>query len=204
MNTWKDQNEKLTSVKLKKLDVPKFNGDPRSFYKWKNIYERYTKNLSNEMKYDYLLASTEGEAKRYVENRLTYEAAIQKLEEKFGNIHMIMGILIDEIKSLPIVRKGDFRTFEQLSLRVNDFHDRLILMGRVDDAENSYVLKEIESKLNNEDVQRWLESCGDNVDFRKVKDLTEWLDRQTHLRRISLHNQGSSNYSQPKGNSYVT
>jgi hypothetical protein len=77
-----------------------------------------------------------------------------KLEEKYGNVHVIMGILVDEIKSLHIVRKGDFKSFEQLSNRVNEFHDRLKLMGRNNDAENSYILKEVESKLNYEDQQK--------------------------------------------------
>ena len=95
--------------------------------------------------------------------------AMAKLVEKYGNVHQIIGQLIDKIKMLPVTRKGDFKEFEQLSLQVNDFHDRLVLMGRERDAENSYILKEIESKLNFEDFQRWLESQGDEVDERKVR-----------------------------------
>ena len=65
---------------------------------------------------------------------------MQKLEEKYGNVHFIMGLLIDDIKSLPIVRRGDFRSSEKLTFHVNDFHDRLRL-----------------------------ESCGDGVDNQKVE-----------------------------------
>ena len=56
------------------------------------------------------------------------------------------------MKSLHMVRVGDFKAFEQLSGRVNDFHDRLNMMGRKNEAENSYILKEIESKRNYEDM----------------------------------------------------
>ena len=111
-----------------------------------------------------------------------------KLVEKNGNVHQIIGQLIDEIKMLPLTRKGDFKAFEQLSLRVNDFHDRLVLMGREQDVENSYILKKIESKLNFEDFQRWLVSQGDEVDERMVRHLLAWLEKQTHLRRIAGRN----------------
>ena len=53
-----------------------------------------------------------------------------KLEEKYGNIHVITGILVDDIRSLRVVRKGDFNAFEALSNKVNEFHDRLQLMGK--------------------------------------------------------------------------
>ena len=100
----------------------------------------------------------------------------------------IMGLLIDDIKSLPIVRREDFRGFEKLTIHVNDFHDRLNVMGRQGDAENSYVLREIEAKLNSDDLQRWLESCGDGVNNRRVENLVNWLDKQNHLRRITIQN----------------
>ena len=45
-------------------------------------------------------------------------------------------------------------SFEQLSLKAKDFHERLKLMGKDNDAENSFVLKEIEGKLNYEDAQK--------------------------------------------------
>ena len=87
-----------------------------------------------------------------------------------------------------MVRKGDFKAFEHLSVRVNEFYDRLKMMGRKNESENSYILKEIESKLNYEDQQKWLESQGDNVDYRTVENLARWLDQQTHLRRIIYYN----------------
>ena len=57
------------SIKLKELEIPKFEGDPKRFFKWKDIFERYTKGCNEQSKYDYLLTSTFGEPLRYVENR---------------------------------------------------------------------------------------------------------------------------------------
>ena len=96
---------------------------------------------------------------------------MKKLEEKFGNKHTIMSMLIDGIKSLSIVKRGDFKSFENLSITVNDFHEKLTLMENDGDAENSYIVKEIESKLNPDDLRKWLEFQGDKVDVRTVGEL---------------------------------
>ena len=178
-------------VKLKKLEIPKFSGDPKDFYKWKSVYDRYTKDYDEETKYDYLLSSTLGEARRYVENRSTFDEAMTRLNDKYGNIHTIMGIMINEIKSCSLVRRGDFKAFEQFSLKVDEFYDRLKLMGKANDVENSYILRELESKLNPDDVQKWLESNGEYVDTRQVEDLIKWLEHQAHLRRITYNNPGA-------------
>ena len=185
--------------KLQRLEVPKFHSEPKQYHKWKATFDRFTKECDDNAKYDYLLACTVGDTQHYVENRSNFTDAMIKLDEKYGNVHTMIGLLIDEIKSLPVVRKGDYKSFENLNFRVNDFHERLIMMGRREDAENSYILKEIESKLNSDDLQKWLESLGDNVDTRKGGELVKWLDKQTYLRWItfnsSVKNMPHSNYS---------
>ena len=176
------------SVKVKKLEVPTFKSDPKSYHRWKETFLRYTSDFDDAVRYDYLHCYTEGDAHRYVSNRRTFADAMQKLDEKFGNINEIVGMLIDDIKAIPVVRKGDFKAFERLSLQVNDFHDRLVLMGKQNKVENSYILKEVESKLCTDDLLRWLESEGDQVDHRKVENLLKWLEKQTRLRRICERN----------------
>ena len=97
-----------------------------------------------------------------------------------------MKLLIDDIRRLSIVRKGDYKAFENLSREVNGFRRRLHLMGKEDEVENTYVLQEIEGKLNQEDKQKWLESKGLLIDERKVEDLCDWLENQAHLRRLII------------------
>ena len=143
-------------IKFKKLEIPKFNSDPKNFFKWKEKFERFTGHLDANSKYDYLFASTMGLAHHYVANKSDYNEAMERLIEKYGNVHMIMGILLEEIKAIPVVRKGDFRAFEQLTFKINDFSDRLKLMGLANEADNNYILKELEEKLNAEDTQKWL------------------------------------------------
>ena len=47
--------------------------------------------------------------------------------------------------------------FERFSFQVNNFRDRLMEMGLINEIENTYVLHEIEGKMNNADLEKWLE-----------------------------------------------
>ena len=180
-----DAKKNDVPVKLEKLKIPEFNSDTKRYLKWKETFERYTKSLNDEIKYDYLLSSTKGRSKELVGNKATYDEAIESLDKEYGNKHIIMGLLIEDLKSIPPVRKGDFKAFEKLTYEANAFRDRLKEMGLIDEAENGYILKELEGKLHSEDLHRWLESLGRNVDKRLVEDLVNWLEFQRDLRRIS-------------------
>ena len=193
MKAARAKKEEKIPVKVKKLEIPTFYSEPKKFYKWQETFLRFTKDFDDDTKYDYLLSHTEGEAHKYVENRREFRDAMFKLQEKFGNVHEIMGLLIDDVRQIPVLRKGDFNAFENLSLKVNDFHDRLILMGKRDEVENGYILKEIESKLHVSDLEKWLESEGERVDDRTVAGLLKWLETQTRLRRLAGRNAISRN-----------
>ena len=174
-------------VKLRKLEVPSFSSDRRNYLKWKVQFKRYTKHLDVETKYDYLFNYTKGDAHLIVCSKQNYPDAIGNLDKEFGNTHLIMKLLIDDIRNLHVVKKGDHKTFEILSREVNGFRDRLNLMSKEAEVENTYILQEIENKLNNEDKQKWLEYMGNKVDERKVKDICNWLEKQAYLRRLTGH-----------------
>ena len=159
-------------IKLQKLKIPVFDSQLRKYLKWKGIFERYIRHLSEEIKYDYLLARSNGRANEYVTNTASYNEAITKLDKEFGNKNLIMNLLLDDMSS-SIVRRGDLRRFEKLSYETNVFRDRLLEMGRSSEAENTYVLREIETKLNPEDTHKWLESMGNAVDIRRVGDIVK-------------------------------
>ena len=180
-------------IKIEKLKLPKFDSSPKTYFKWKKTFERYLKDRDDETKYDYLLTHVEGEAKEYVANKSSYGDAIAKLDEKYGNKHYIMKLLLEDVRKLPTAAIGNFAAFEKLSFQVNNFSDRLIEMGLKEEVENSYVLHEIESKLNSPDLERWLESLQENVDKRTVEQLVTWLDKQSQIRRIMNVNHTEKN-----------
>ena len=98
--------------------------------------------------------------------------------------YKIMKILLEEIRDIPRLKESEFTAFENLSFKVNNFRDKLIEMGLQEEVENKYVLNEIEDKLCKDDLHKWLDSLGDEIDSRRVEKLVTWLDKQTRLRRI--------------------
>ena len=183
------------NIKLEKLKLPVFNSCAKSYFRWKSTFERYIKHLDSQTKYEYLFSHTTGKAHEYVANNSDYRQAIAILDEKFGNKHVILKLLLDDIRRLQFVKRGDFVAFENLSFEVRNFKDRLIEMEMESEVENSYILHEIESKLNGDDLQKWFESLDDAVDTRRVTDFVIWLDKQTHIRRLTnLANFGNYEY----------
>ena len=105
-------------IKLQKLKIPVFDSQPRKYLKWKGIFEQYTSHLSEEIKYDYLVASSNGRANEYVTNTASYNEAITKLNKEFGNKNLMMNLLLDDIMSLSIVRRGDLRGLKNYLMKL--------------------------------------------------------------------------------------
>ena len=128
------QKKQLTAqldphVKLAKLEIPKFASDYRNYLKWKSQFERYTRHCDDEVKYDYLYTNTQGAAHRIVTGTQKYQDAIFKLKE-FGDVNYTLKLLIDDIRALNLVKKGDHSSFINLSHEVNKFKDRLEDLGK--------------------------------------------------------------------------
>ena len=92
-----------SAIKIERLKLP-VSTHKSTYVKWKRTFERYTKEISDELKYDYLLENTAGKAHVYVENRSNYHEAVHKLDQEFGNKNLIMSILIDDLRS----REGSY------------------------------------------------------------------------------------------------
>ena len=54
-----------------------------------------------------------------------------------------------------------------------------------DEVENSYVLHEIESKMNAEDLQRWRESLKETLDKRQIPDAPNYVFGTAGVRKVS-------------------
>ena len=97
------------NIKIQKLKLPKF--------------ERYINHMDDETKYDYLFLHTEGKAHEYVSNKSVYSEAMGMLDDKFGNKHVILKLLLDDVRCLPVVTRGNFNAFENLSFKVCHFRE---------------------------------------------------------------------------------
>ena len=53
-----DTKNVIPNIRIQKLQVPKFDNSPTSYFKWKLTFEMYMKQFDDETKYDYLYSYT--------------------------------------------------------------------------------------------------------------------------------------------------
>ena len=58
-------------------------------------------------------------------NKSNYKETIKILDEKVRKKHVILKLMIHEIRSLPIVKRGDCNALEKFSFKVSNFRDRI-------------------------------------------------------------------------------
>ena len=104
-------DNRMSHIKLAKLEIPNFSGDYRNYMKWKSQFQRYTKQCDEEVKYDYLYRHSKGNAHKIVNGSQTYADAIAKLDKEFGDVNYTLKLLVDDIRAVNVVRRGDHLSF---------------------------------------------------------------------------------------------
>ena len=86
-----DVNQDAQVVKIQKLMIPIFELELRKYLKWKETFQRYAANLSDNIP----------KVSHSVSNMNLYEEAIKQLDKEYRNKNLIMTLLIDDVKALP-------------------------------------------------------------------------------------------------------
>ncbi len=119
--------------RYKKVEPRKFHGDPAEFPRWMSSFMsniNSDRKMPAQMKLDQLLAAVEGPPKGAVQG-LTYTAAsfqiaIDILTERFGQVHLIVESLQNQLLSLQLVstRAVDLRIFfDKLNVIIRQLAD---------------------------------------------------------------------------------
>ena len=123
------------SVKLPKLELNKFNGDPT---KWKSFSDSFLSavhnndDISDIQKMTYLQSLLEGSASETIEglslSKENYKAALDILKDRFGNeqilisVHMNNLLKLEPIKSIAFMR-GLRRVYDNIETQVRSLRN---------------------------------------------------------------------------------
>lgn len=141
----------ICSVKLPKLELPKFSGE---ITKWPNFWQLFKVNVHDNKsvaavtKLSYLKAQLHGEALRSVESLETtaenYEKAVTKLQERFGNTKIILDRHDRELREIR-PSKSDPKSLREM---IDAIENHLISMKNLgENVEQSGIRRTIEAKL---------------------------------------------------------
>ena len=89
---------KTINMKLPKLEIKRFSGDPKEYKSFKDAFEIYLKSFLT------------GEASRSVKGLAVttgnYEEALHDLDERYGNIQITVSSHFEEVTKLPVVHNN--------------------------------------------------------------------------------------------------
>ena len=103
---------KAISMKLPKLEIKRFGGDPKEYKSFKDsfeiaVYQR--SNIAEVEKFTYLKSLLTGEASRAVKGLAVttenYEGVLQVLDERYSNVQINSNF--KELTKLPAVHNND-------------------------------------------------------------------------------------------------
>ncbi|MCP3664027.1 MAG: DUF1759 domain-containing protein, partial [Gammaproteobacteria bacterium] len=119
--------------RYKKVELRKFKGDPAEFPGWLNSFLFNVNSdggMPGEMKLDQLLAAVEGPPKDAIQGlsytAASFQIAIDILRERFGQIHLVVESLQNQLMSLQLTssRATDLRIFlDRLNVIIRQLGD---------------------------------------------------------------------------------
>ena len=123
---------KTMNMKLPKLEIKRFSGDSKENKPFKDSFEIPVTRISDiaePEKFTYLKFFLTGEPSRAV-NVLAittekYEQALQVLDERYGNVQIIINSDFEELTKLPVAHNND-DTARQLCDKVDNFIRSLV------------------------------------------------------------------------------
>ena len=101
-------------MKLSKLEIKRFGGDSKEYKSFKDSFEIAVNRRSDIVeveKFTYLKSFLTGEASRAVKGIAVttenYEEAMQVLDERYGNVQIIVNSHFEELTKLPALHNND-------------------------------------------------------------------------------------------------
>lgn len=156
---------------LKKVDLPKFDGKLKDYFRWKSTFDVLVKNkeeLDKNSKFLYLEQALIGEAHKIMDHLdhspESYDLAITALEKKYGGAERQIQGMYNHIKEIKFVK--DFYSLQ-------DFQYALLGVQSMMQSQ----------KLNKEDKVIHMQLC-EKFHHRYMKDYLHYLDRTGKERKL--------------------
>ena len=142
--------KKESKIKLENMKLPNFNGDLRSYAKFKSDFNKY---VMQTIKYSessaFMLRSCLNEKVKdimiNVEDKI--EALWKHLDEKYGDPSKLADLVINDIRKLRCVKEGDVKGFLILIETVEKGYRDLALLDLKMEISNTGTVSVVEERL---------------------------------------------------------
>ena len=197
----RELSEKKLNVKLPKLTLRKYNGDPVEFHAWMQSFKSAideNDNLHDVDKFVYLKTLLGDKAAQSIRGMTltgeNYSAALDILENRYGNQQAIINAHMESLINIPIIRsskdtaglrkmydliEGNLRSLENLGITNASYGSLLIpiFLSRLPEEIRLLISRKFDS-TNNWDLKDLLKTLDMEIKARERSEITPTIDHQ--------------------------
>ena len=164
---------------LKRIEPPTFNGDIKLYGQWKKDYYRIVLPNVGEDIY-YLQKCLVGEPLDDVKHAQTFDKAISRLDEKYGDSWKLSILLHHEIVNFACIEEGDYDNLISFITLIENVWNIIQARGLDSNFDDIILIGKIERILPEQLRYKWYQSCkGRRED--KFERLMEFLRIQRSI-----------------------
>ena len=189
------EGKSVSYVKLPPVPQPDvFRGNPETYPMWKASFNTLVgkHNIGYDEKMFYLKQYTAGEAQSAIEalflcpDRPSYDAALEILEERFGNTSVVASAFRKKLENWPKIGERDGKALQRFS----DFLSQICIAKQTyksldilsDEFENKKILNKLPVLL----VNKWIEKVVNNESLPNFDEFSNFLKEKAAIANHAL------------------
>ena len=176
---------------LKRVQIPVFSGDKRSYHSWKAAFLSCIDSApaTGEYKLLQLRQYLSGEALKTIENLghsgAAYEAAKERLERKFGGMRRQISIYIEELENFHQIRVGNAKDLEQFSDLLDIAMINIKESNQDQELGNGTLYTILRRKLPQSILANYHRWVYDNNVTQSVATLRQWVIPESEFQTVA-------------------
>ena len=175
-------------VKIEKLKFPVFGGDIRKYPEFKSEFVKHLQPQCNEDQLAFVLKGYLSESVREEVSHCNddYEAMWERLDQKYGNIRMLIYSILEQVKHLECSGTGSEEILKMIGIVEKAWRD-LERLGETTELCNAQTISTIEQAMNEQMQNEWVreiarKSLNSTAKFEALlKFLADWRCRIEYM-----------------------
>ena len=176
---------------LKRVQIPVFNGNKRTYQSWKAAFTACIDNApaTPEFKLLQLRQYVSGEALQAIENLghspAAYEAAKERLERKYGGKRRQIAVYLEDLENFKQVRNGYAKDLEKFADLLEIALINLKEAGQDHELGDGSLYTKLQRKLSESMLARYHRWVFENNVTESVTALRQWVVQEAEFQTIA-------------------
>ena len=172
---------------LRKVSIPVFDGNKRNFPSWRAAFMACIdkSSVAPEVKLLHLRQYLKGEALASIESlgftASAYQAAIARLDRKFGGDRRQVAVYLDQIEAFPVLKQPKASELQRFADLLDVTVVNLKDSGRAYELQESTLYCKLQTKLSASMLTNYNRWCHVNSRPAHVESLLEWVNLEAEF-----------------------